>query len=464
MIFDVTYEILNTKRCMKMFTKIKLQNFRTFDNIEFDLSLKSGSPKNLAIVYGENGVGKSNLVSAFVLLCELMATMDVRDMYEELLTQKSIFSDERLEQDIRQRIVESIRDMRAIINDCRMVNCDGPIIAEYEFNISGNSGKYHIELGENEIIHERLEYLLNKRRGVYFDCSKEAIVINNSVVKDKDLLLDIRATAKRFWGKHSLLAIICHELYDKSEAYGKDNISANFDDVLGELGVLSCSIGFGTRKWDKLYAPLDVFENATYGRILKDKENQLDLAECIFSQFFSAINPDIRKVEYDKMYNGKYINYRLMVEKMIAGEYREIDFARESAGNHQVLRVLCYFLTACMGGIVVLDEADSGIHDMLFQKMLQEVHNFISGQVIMTTHNTMLMETDFAREATYILYEESAGHKLVRCITDYEDRTYISNNIRSKYLNKKYQGIPNIEKIDFGSLIKTIASGVMDDK
>ena len=434
--------------------------FRTFENIEFDLTVKNGTPKNLAIIYGENGVGKSNLASAFVLLCELMATMDVRDMYEELLTQTSIFSDEKMEQDLRQQIMDGLRDMRAIINDCRMVNCDDPIIAEYEFNLFGNAGTYYVELGENEIIRERLEYILNKRRGVYFDCSKESITINTGIVKDKDLLSDIKATAKRFWGKHSLLAIVSHELYDKSESYGRGNISANFEDVLSELGILSCSIGFGTRKWDKLYAPFTVFENATHGKISKEKESQLELATLVFSQFFNAINSDIRGLEYEKVYQGNYIRYKLIVEKMIAGEYRKIDFARESAGNHQLLRILCYLLTACMGGTVVLDEADSGIHDLLFQKMLQEIYKHISGQVIMTTHNTMLMESDFARESTYILYEEVAGRKIIRCIADYEKRTYINNNIRNKYFNKEYKGIPEIKEIDFEYLISKIDSEI----
>ena len=71
----------------------------------------------------------------------------------------------------------------------------------------------------------------------------------------------------------------------------------------------------------------------------------------------------------------------------------------------------------------------------------------------MTTHNTMLMETDFARESTYILYEETAGHKVIRCVADYDKRTYLSNNIRNKYLNKEYEGIPQIKEIDFSALI-----------
>ena len=92
---------------------------------------------------------------------------------------------------------------------------------------------------------------------------------------------------------------------------------------------------------------------------------------------------------------------KLIEEKYIAGNYRRIDFERESAGNCQLLNISCYLLTACMGGVVILDEAEANIHDLLFQKLLEEIRPILKGQVIMTTHNTMLMEASFAREATY---------------------------------------------------------------
>ena len=119
-----------------MFTRINLRNFRSFDSIEFDLTKKGNSPKNLAIIYGENGAGKSNLLSAFVLLDELLGTMDVRDTYEELLTQKAIFNDEELEKNLRQRLMSGLRDMQAIIDDYGMIGSDMPIVAEYEFCIA----------------------------------------------------------------------------------------------------------------------------------------------------------------------------------------------------------------------------------------------------------------------------------------------------------------------------------------
>ena len=240
-----------------MFTRIRLQNFRSFGDIILDLTEKNGQPKNLAVIYGENGAGKSNLASAFVLLGELFSTMDVRDMYEEFLNQKAIFADESMESILRQKIRSGMRDMQAIINDYRMVGNDEPIVAEYEFQISGNAGKYTIAFGQDEIIYERLEYLLNKRKGVYFECSDSGININPSVLKSKDLLNDVKASAKRFWGKHSILSIIVYQLFDKSKAYGFGNISDNFGDVLNLLRSVSSYVKIGMRRWDKLSSDID---------------------------------------------------------------------------------------------------------------------------------------------------------------------------------------------------------------
>ncbi len=150
----------------------------------------------------------------------------------------------------------------------------------------------------------------------------------------------------------------------------------------------------------------------------------------------------------------------MYLDKSIAGKVRSIDFAKESTGNHQLLDILCYLLTACLGGNIVLDEADSGIHDLLFKKIMQEICDEISGQVIMTTHNTTLMETDFARDATYVINENEDGRVTARAISEYDKRTYVSNNIRNKYLNNHYEGVPKVTKIEFAPLVKVITDAI----
>ena len=446
-----------------MFTKITLENFRSFDHIVFDLTEKGNVPKHLAVLYGENGAGKSNLMSAFVLLPELTRTMDVRDAYERLLTRDAIFQDEKMEKVMREQMRHSLRDMSAIIKDYRMIDCEDPKVAEYEFNINGNNGCYRVEFGQDEIVHERLEYVLNRRRGLYFDCSSDGILINDTVIQGtngKDFLVDVKETAKRYWGKHSLLAILLYEMKDKSNAFGRDNVTENFNTVLREFRGLSCAVSMGNKSWEGLSSKLQVLKRPLQGHLSLRRETELDYASDFFTQLFTSVDLSVRKIFYKKEFHDDEIYYKLIEEKYIAGNYRRIDFERESAGNCQLLNISCYLLTACMGGVVILDEAEANIHDLLFQKLLEEIRPILKGQVIMTTHNTMLMEASFAREATYILSvdPDNPSDKKIRCISDYRKRTYAANNIRNKYLNCEYGGVPELRQTEFQESIEKICN------
>lgn len=446
-----------------MFTKITLENFRSFDHIVFDLTEKGNVPKHLAVLYGENGAGKSNLMSAFVLLPELTRTMDVRDAYERLLTRDAIFQDEKMEKVMREQMRHSLRDMSAIIKDYRMIDCEDPIVAEYEFNINGNNGCYRVKFGQDEIVHERLEYVLNRRRGLYFDCSSDGILINDTVIQGtngKDFLVDVKETAKRYWGKHSLLAILLYEMKDKSNAFGRDNVTENFNTVLREFRGLSCAVSMGNKSWEGLSSKLQVLKRPLQGHLSLRRETELDYASDFFTQLFTSVDLSVRKIFYKKEFHDDEIYYKLIEEKYIAGNYRRIDFERESAGNCQLLNISCYLLTACMGGVVILDEAEANIHDLLFQKLLEEIRPILKGQVIMTTHNTMLMEASFAREATYILSvdPDNPSDKKIRCISDYRKRTYAANNIRNKYLNCEYGGVPELRQTEFQESIEKICN------
>lgn len=456
-------EILRFKEGTAMFTKITLENFRSFDHIVFDLTEKGNVPKHLAVLYGENGAGKSNLMSAFVLLPELTRTMDVRDAYERLLTRDAIFQDEKMEKVMREQMRHSLRDMSAIIKDYRMIDCEDPIVAEYEFNINGNNGCYRVEFGQDEIVHERLEYVLNRRRGLYFDCSSDGILINDTVIQGtngKDFLVDVKETAKRYWGKHSLLAILLYEMKDKSNAFGRDNVTENFNTVLREFRGLSYAVSMGNKSWEGLSSKLQVLKRPLQGHLSLRRETELDYASDFFTQLFTSVDLSVRKIFYKKEFHDDEIYYKLIEEKYIAGNYRRIDFERESAGNCQLLNISCYLLTACMGGVVILDEAEANIHDLLFQKLLEEIRPILKGQVIMTTHNTMLMEASFAREATYILSvdPDNPSDKKIRCISDYRKRTYAANNIRNKYLNCEYGGVPELRQTEFQESIEKICN------
>ena len=60
-----------------MFEYVKLKNFKSFENLEFDLTDRNNNPKKLILIYGENGIGKSNLASAFFMLSETLYMQDI---------------------------------------------------------------------------------------------------------------------------------------------------------------------------------------------------------------------------------------------------------------------------------------------------------------------------------------------------------------------------------------------------
>ena len=94
-----------------MFTKITLENFRSFDHIELDFDGKKEIRPSILLSFTEkNGAGKSNLMSAFVLLPELTRTMDARAAYERILAQGAIFQDENMEKEMREHIRQRLRE------------------------------------------------------------------------------------------------------------------------------------------------------------------------------------------------------------------------------------------------------------------------------------------------------------------------------------------------------------------
>jgi AAA15 family ATPase/GTPase len=440
-----------------MFTKVVLKNFRSLDRFEIDFCSKRNRPKKMAIIFGENGVGKSNLISAFVLLHELLNTMNVRDIYQRILSMEPIYKDENRNEMFRQDWIRSMRDMQAIINDYRMIDTVENVLAEYDFIIDGHAGKYTVEFGKTEIVHEKLEYIVNQRRGIYFDCCPNAKQVNNSIVTNKSLLADIKSSMKKYWGKHSLLAIIMHECMDKSETYGVDSLSENFEKVLNDFFSLSCcDVSIGSRRWSNIDTDYNIFDQPMEGVLPFTEEKQIDVAQEVFASVFRSINSNVSSVFYERKTGKDGIKYHLFIDKKISGQHRRIDIDRESAGTIQIVQVLCFLLSACMKRVVVLDEADSAIHDVLFQKILQEIEPFINGQLIMTTHNTMLMENSFSQDATYIMSEDAEGYKKAICVSDNDKRIFQKNSIRNKYLHNEYKGLPETKEIDFSALLDLI--------
>ena len=116
-----------------MFTSVYLRNYKTFTDNRIDLSAGSNKAKPMVLLYGENGAGKSNFASVFFCFTELIRTMDVRDMFQELMENyKEAANNEQLLQILKHRF----RDIETIIKESRTVGTSENMTLDFSFVIN----------------------------------------------------------------------------------------------------------------------------------------------------------------------------------------------------------------------------------------------------------------------------------------------------------------------------------------
>ena len=67
-----------------MIRYINLKNYRSFTDLSFDMTGKNGVPKKMIIMYGENGVGKTNLINVIDTLYNSFQTLNLRNFTMKL--------------------------------------------------------------------------------------------------------------------------------------------------------------------------------------------------------------------------------------------------------------------------------------------------------------------------------------------------------------------------------------------
>lgn len=442
-----------------MFTKITLKNFYSFRDVTFDLSNGPKAYKPLAVVYGENGSGKTNLMSGLGVFIDLMRTMDVRDLIEKILYEQDHpqGTDEPLHKLSPKTLSHILRSSETLFNECRMVGSTEPVFLQYEFIVNEKKGIYTVEFGAEGIVHEKLDFQLQKRRGVYFDLTVEKKNINKALFRDAVVESDLKEQLKRFWGKHTFLAIVIHEMNDKADQYFQEGMLENFLTLIAAFSKVSCDINSMNNPHALISKPSrgTLLMRLESGTIIKSKEYRVDRTEMVLNSLFKAINQDNQKLYYKRSTNGTdYIDYELRIKKMISGQVRDLPFEYESYGNHQIINMLPFLLRALAGETVVLDESESGIHDLLYFKIMSEAMPFIKGQLIITTHNTLLLDIPNIKDFVYIIRENEEADREIVPLVSSGDRIFQQTSIRNKYLSGAYGGAPRVDKIDFGTLLK----------
>ena len=109
---------------------------------------------------------------------------------------------------------------------------------------------------------------------------------------------------------------------------------------------------------------------------------------------------------------------------------------------------------AFCGVTVVYDEIDDGIHDLLLKNVLESMIDDITGQLIITTHNTYMLES-IDIKSVYLINVDYQGNKEVKCLDKYP-RIQGTNNPRIMYLKGLFGGVPIVDILDYDTILQEL--------
>lgn len=433
-----------------MFTYVKAKNFKSLKDIEFNLNRTKTKTNQFISIYGENGSGKTNIVELFKLLQQstMSRATDIamNKMPKEFWKIQEEMSDQ-LPTEIRQIFQLSLN-----LNEYRMIDEEAATEIEYGFKINNKEGFYYIKF-DDEIIEEKLYYAAGKQRAYLFEIKKEDSKIiknlNKNIFINEKYNEELIDGIDKYWGKYTFLSLLSFETIEKNKDYIDNNISKNIMEVIDKIWSITVHVDKGALKIipDGL-VKVRKLNNIQKGIVKKDKLPEIKKYENVLNIFFTQAYADIKEVKYKINEKEDRIHYELYFYKMIGGQIKSIPSKLESDGTRRILNQFDTIIGSLLGETVIIDEIDNGIHDVLMKNIIMSIKDEITGQLIITTHNTLLLEI-LPKENIYILSTDYNGNKTINSIKEYGIKIQRNNNARDLYFKGLFGGIPTTDYIDF---------------
>lgn len=451
-----------------MLSYIKLKNFKSLTNIKLDLRGKNKKPKKLVFIYGENGIGKTNLIYSILFLEKTLLTLSNHTHFQKYLQElndKSVedLLSEKKDNAFKKHILSQLlssNTMENLIQENKTIDCKGNMEIKIGFNINGIEGSYELKFNNQAVIFEELRYLVHERVGRLFSITNDNVIISPSMVLTSSYKKELKDNIKKYWGKHTFLGIIYNEIKIKNNNFVENSLSSSFWDFFNWLD--NFSIEGNHLNFQKMHTPIKILRELTHGTVKKVNDKELLAMENYLNEVFIQLYADIKRVSYvlTPSDSKDEFKYELYISKLIDNEIKQIPFNLESTGTQQLLKILKYIFVATLGNnTIFIDEIENGIHDLLIHEVISALSdslNYIDNvQFITTTHNTYLME-ELPPENIYVLASDAYGKKDILSIDNFNFRTQKNNNIRLKYLRGDYSGIPSIGYIDFSELVEQV--------
>lgn len=146
---------------------------------------------------------------------------------------------------------------------------------------------------------------------------------------------------------------------------------------------------------------------------------------------------------------GRARNKTVLTHKTALGE-ADLNYENESEGTKNLIGFWLPWTTQdpsqTSRRLLVVDELDSSLHPKIVAALVEKhINSGIRSQLIFTTHDTHLMDAKLLRRDQFWITErDSNGATQLRSIHDFEGRD--SEDIEKRYYEGRYRGLPLIKR------------------
>jgi AAA15 family ATPase/GTPase len=368
------------------------------------------------IIYGANASGKTNQIQALSLIKHIVTTSKQLNKGDKLPYFPFVLS----------------------------VNYEGkPTTFKLDFISHDREYKYSFSYNADEIIFEELSYFKGKKEHCIFKRSKDTL----DAFDDKD---ELDGLFKHTGNNVLFLSKANNEYKPFGPVFEWFNINLNY---FREISALrdKFTIKYMNKSEENKEKILNILNFVDFditdisGSVIKINRSELP-------------EPDISLIELIE----KEKNIPKKTENFIKTELKSIhkrddgldiinNFSEfESAGTNVFFNILGYILDSFDNHqrIIVIDEFETSLHSDLIMYLLRIFHdkeyNKINSQLIITTHNTRILSSDFFRRDQIWFTEKKKDTKntVLYSLYDYEGR--VDRSTEKAYLTGRYGGLPDI--------------------
>jgi predicted ATPase len=132
------------------------------------------------------------------------------------------------------------------------------------------------------------------------------------------------------------------------------------------------------------------------------------------------------------------------------GDLARLPIDEESDGTRRLLNLIPVLYRLRSGGVCFIDEIDRSLHPMLVWKFLEFFlgqRNYPGGQIIVTTHESNLLDLDLLRrDEIWFAEKDPVGATHLHSLADFKVRNDLE--IRKHYLQGRFGAVPFLGSLD----------------